>query len=238
MNSSSRSGEVHLVPFGGHGESRILAQPSRINIRHGSIARESDLTPLDGRGPRLRLADEARNDAVEVRPTGSPVIWIPVEPHVLAALPCDELEGAGAYRTVRMGIVPQVCAGKQMLRQHRRLVRGQRLEHVGRRVLQPENRGMRVGRVDRFHLLEVGWPTRMDLLEDLQNRELNIGAGERRPVVEFDAFLQLERDGFGVGADLPGLGEARQRLEVHVIFQQAVINLWRNLTDRTRRIVV
>ena len=72
----------------------------------------------------------------------------------------------------------------------------------------------------------------MRLLQHVEDGELDVLARERLAVMKLDAFLQLERDRLAVGAHRPRLREARNRLQIEVVLEEALVHLRRNLSDR------
>src|ERR1041385_175458 len=73
----------------------------------------------------------------------------------------------------------------------------------------------------------------MRLLQHIEDAELDILARERLTVMELDAFLELERDRLAVGAYRPRLRESRNRLQIEVVLEQALVHLGRDLSDRS-----
>ena len=137
-----------------------------------------------------------------------------------------------------MRVVLQVGTGEEVLRQHRRLVRRERLQHVRSRILQAEDRCLCIGRVDRHHFLEARRPSGVHLLQHFHDRVLHVGTREWLAVVEADPVLQVERDGLAIRAHVPRLREARHRIQVEVVFEQPVVHLRRHLSDGPRSVVV
>src|SRR6185437_8444823 len=89
-----------------------LAHPDVVERLYARVEVELDDRRLHLRAARLRIADEARDDAIEVRLAGAPVFGVAVEAHVLTALPFDELERSGADRIVRVLAVLDVGPGE------------------------------------------------------------------------------------------------------------------------------
>src|SRR5678816_4585268 len=74
--------------------------------------------------------------------------------------------------------------------------------------------------LDLGQLPEGRGAARVHLLEDLENGELHVGAGERLAVVELHALLQREGDRLAVGADGPRLRQSGNGLEAEVVLEQ------------------
>src|SRR6185437_2771231 len=155
---------LHLVALRRRRNSRDLRQPRDVEIRYRAEAAVIDLGGLHRRAARLRIADEARDDAIEVRLAGAPVFGVAVEAHVLAALPFDELERSGADRIVRVLAVLDIGPGEEVLGHDRRFVARQRHHHVRRRRIELEYDGVRIRRVDRYQRAERVDAARMEFL--------------------------------------------------------------------------
>ena len=192
------------------------------------------LALLHGGGARGGVGDEARDDPVEVRQARLPVAVVPVQPDELALLPLDELEGSGADRLVGAGRALEVHALEQMLREHRRLVPGEGPEDVGRRLVELEDRRLGIRRLDIGDGAEGVGAARVDLLQDLEDRELHVGARERLAVVEADAAAEPERNGPAVVAHLPRLRQAGLGVQVEVVLEEPIVDLGGDLADRAR----
>ena len=225
-------GADHLVALGGHLDRGQLRQLLGVAVGHGPEARHVRFALLQRSGARCLVVDEAHDDAIEIRQPLAPVVRVLVEAHEFAAPPLDELEGAGADRAVGVGVGLDVALAEDVLGQHRALVARQRRQHVGRGVVELEDRRVVVGRFDRRDVAEGADAARMRLLQHLHDGELHVGGREGLAVVEFHVLAQLEGDGLAVGRNLPAFGQARFGLEVEAVFEQPVVDLGRHLADR------
>src|SRR5690349_663490 len=78
----------------------------------------------------------------------------------------------------------------------------------------------------------------MHFLQYVHVSELHVRTRERFPVVKLDALLQLERDRLAVRTHRPALRETWLRLEVESVFEQAIVDFCRDLTDGRRRVLI
>ena len=141
---------VALVALGRDDEALVLAKPRHVGNRQ---ARERTVVQFAGfhlRGRRGAIGNDAPDDAIEIGRVGAPVIRIAVGDDVLAALVFDELERAGADGREIGRVLPDVAGFIQMLRRDIAEVRQRAQQQVERhRPLVAEDRGLRIGRVDR-----------------------------------------------------------------------------------------
>ncbi len=165
------------------------------------------LPTLDGVEHRGRLQREHAPEAVEMGQSGLEVVVVPLAGDMAAFDMLDEDEGAGAVdlglRCVRVGgeVFGRVDA-----------VPGRRevLEHRGIDRLHLEHDGVGVGRLDRPDVREGGLARGHDACWRIAQAVigcLHVRGGERRAVVEFHAWMQLEGIGHQVGRDGPRVGE-------------------------------
>ena len=91
---------------------------------------------------------------------------------------------------------------------------------------------MRVRRLDRRYMLEDRCAPRMVFAQDVEDRELYVGAGEWLAVVKDDVTAQLEGDRAAIAGCLPTLGECGDRLAAGIVVQQAIVDLGADLRRR------
>ena len=225
----------HLVALLGHRQVGQLLEGRQILGGNVAVGGEVHLAGLHRCGPRTGVGDEAGDDAVEVGQSRLPVVLVAVEADVLPPLPLDELERSGADRPVGMAVAAHVLVREHVLGHHGRFVAGQDAQDVRGRAVQTEHRSVLVRGIDRVELPIVVDAARMEFLQHLHEGELDVGAGERLAVVPRHPLAQLEGDRLAVLAHLPRFGETGQRLRFGVVFQQAVVDLRRDLADGLRR---
>ena len=155
---------------------------------------------------------------------------------VRAAHPFLQLERTGADRRLVGRIGAVVGAVIDVLGHDRRRAGLPRHDERRERLLQLEDDGVRIGRDHVLGALHDRARARMDLDEIFLRGEDDVVGGERLAVMPFHVLLELERVGQAVGRDAPRLGEARHRLEVEIVAQQAFVDLAGD--DRGRRRLV
>ena len=210
---------------------RNLLQALQIGQRNRRAIADIGRAVLEGDRARAGIGQELADHAVDVGLGRAPIVGVALVDDVAAAHPFLELIGAGADRRVAVLIGQRIGAFIDVARHHRRLRRRQRLDQVGRRLGQLDDRGQRIGRLDLDDVGERVAAARMDGLDEL-DRIGDVGRGEGLAVVELHVRPQLERIGLAVGADRPFGRELRPRVDVVVVFQQALGHLG---ADRQRR---
>ncbi len=141
---------VALIALGRDDEALVLAEPRHVGNRQARERAVMQLAGLHlGRGGGA-VGDHLPDDAVEIGRVRPPVIRVAVGDDVLAALIFVELERPGAHRGEVGQVLPDVATLIEMLgRDVAEVGRGAEQETQRHRPLVAEDRGLRIGGVDR-----------------------------------------------------------------------------------------
>src|SRR5262245_9447328 len=94
------------------------------------------------------VVDETNDDAIQIRQSLAPVVRVLIEADELAPTPFNKLERTRTDGTVGVGVALDITLTENMLRQDRALVARQSSQHVGRGVVELEDRRMVVRGLD------------------------------------------------------------------------------------------
>ena len=194
---------------------------------------EVGLARLHDGAARVVVNHRAPGDRVHLGITLAPVAGELLDLEVVALLPLDELERAGADRALRDALA-ELLERRRRDDHGRRM--GQRIDEGRERFLEREAHGVRID--------DLGLD---DVLVQVVALELVVGVGdtvevdlhrlgiEIRAVMELDAVLELHRVDQAVLADGVALGQHRHHLHRVVETVQALVE---GLHDRLRQGVV
>ena len=170
------------------------------------IIDEMKKSGLRGRGGAV--GDHLPDDAVEIRRVRPPVIRVAVGDDVLPALIFDEFERAGADRRQIGRVLADIAALIEMFcGDIAEVGQGAEQQVQRHRPLVAEDRGLRIGRIDRGEEQLQRRSVVEDLLPHVHRGEGDVLRGERLAIVPCDALAQLEGDGLAVRRRLPALGQ-------------------------------
>ena len=193
-----------------------------------------DLAVGQGRDLRGALGNHAEDQPVEFRQARLEVGSVANQHDALVAPVALETESAGADRAGVGLVAVGIGAGIEVAWQDRRLGHVELPQQRGVRALQPEDHGVRVGRLDRFDGgRETGARAGMEAEQHLLEGELHILGGERLAVVPRHARRQGEADFAPVLGNRPAGGEIGPHRAVAVEGHEAVEDRAGHRMDRT-----
>jgi hypothetical protein len=194
-----RAGDIPITLLDGEA---VAKRGLQFVARRGRQTAELDRRAVgaDCIDPRSLFVGKDADKPIEVGQRLVVIIGVALAPDRLTGLIAGEPEGAGAHDIF---LVPM-----RVLIEDRPLVdpverAGERGEKGAGREFEAEDDGLGVGRLNLVDHQKVAGARREDALRRKGDRVKgggDIGGGERRAVVEFDAGAELERPGFAVVA--------------------------------------
>ena len=175
---------------------------------------------LDGHDAIVHIGNDLDDDAVDVRLALNEKVLVLLEHDVVAGLPFHKLERPAADGSLVRGILTDIGIGAvDVLGHDRAQHRGHAQQDGGMRLGEPDDRGVRIGRIHagygRVHGLEgmVGL--------DRHDGERHVLGGDRRAVMELGALDQMQGQAQAVGGHLPLFGEVGMRVPLVVVLERA-----------------
>ena len=191
----------------GDGEAAVLGQPGRLLWR--DVEDEVDVAALQREHPRALIGVGAADDGAQLR-LAAPVLIVGLQPHFLAALVVDELEGAGADRRGVQVVVADLLDLRRAV--HHDPVVAERVDERRERRLGRDLQVVLARHLHRLDHRQRGLADRV-LAEALEIEPQRLGV-ERRAVGELDALARVQRPRLAVPGLLPRLHQPRDDLAV------------------------